>query len=53
MAILRNFIRKILGPMSFPRFPTPQSQIEPQVYQPPAQVKVTSVPQPPNPPPVL
>jgi hypothetical protein len=52
MAIVSNFIRRILGPMSFPRYQTPLPQIEPQVYQPPQSVKVTSVPTPTPPPPI-
>jgi len=46
MAIVTNFIRRILGPMSFPRYPTPLATIATQVYQPPVTVKTTSVPVP-------
>jgi hypothetical protein len=52
MAILNNLVRRILGPMSFPRYPVALPVIEPQVYQPPEQVKTLSVPAPINPPPV-
>jgi hypothetical protein len=47
--ILNSFIRRILGAASFPRFRIPLSSVEPQVYQPPPTVKVTSVPNPPPP----
>jgi hypothetical protein len=53
MAILNNLLRRILGPMSFPRFQVPLDAVVTQVYQPPPQVKVTSVPNPPNTPPTL
>jgi hypothetical protein len=52
MAVLNNFLRRILGPMSFPRFPVAPATIEPQVYQPPPPTKPTSVPVVINPPPV-
>jgi hypothetical protein len=51
MAVLNNFIRRILGPMSFPRFPKPLPTLVDQLYQPPPTVKVTSVPVTTNPPP--
>ena len=35
MAILSAFIRRILGPSSFPLVVEPLDRIEPQVYQPP------------------
>ena len=51
MAVVTNFIRRILGPMSFPRYQVAPATVEPQVYQPPQQVKVNSVPVTVNPPP--
>jgi hypothetical protein len=52
MAVLTNLIRRILQPMSFPRYPIAPVLQEPQDYQPPEQVKTLSVPVTVNPPPV-
>jgi hypothetical protein len=52
MAVLNNFIRRILGSMSFPRFPVAPTTLIPQVYQPAPEPKPASVPVVINPPPV-
>lgn len=52
MAMLNSLIRRILGPLSFPRYPQAPAATIPQTYQETPQGKPTSVPVVVNPPPV-